>query len=341
VYSAAAAGTIEAGQTITGLTFTVSGLQDGVSESIVVDGSTITLGSTSSGTTTTNSMAYTATVSGSTATVVLTSAGVSTTNINTLVNAISYQNIKTDDPTTGNRIFTLTQVKDSGGTLNSGNDTTTVSLVSTVGVVKLNDAPTLTATVLNPLVTENVVPGTGVPAVTLISGSGVGDVDFADASFVGGSITVSLTAYTSGDVLDIASGVTATTNAVQLSGSNVQWYNGSSWLTIGTVNATNNGAGKDLVINLTASITETNIGDVLNALRYSSTSEDATATSATRSYSIKVNDGNNNALAGGASALDSNTLSGTITITPVNDAPTLTGTGHGSHIVCRHHLGRP
>ena len=59
VFSGANASTIESGQTITGLTFTVSGLADGANESIVVDGKTITLGATSSGTTTTNSMAYT------------------------------------------------------------------------------------------------------------------------------------------------------------------------------------------------------------------------------------------------------------------------------------------
>ena len=75
VFSGASTSTIEAGQTITSLTFTVSGLADGTNETIVVDGKTITLGSTSSGTTTTNAMAYTSTVSGGTATIVLTKAG--------------------------------------------------------------------------------------------------------------------------------------------------------------------------------------------------------------------------------------------------------------------------
>ncbi len=42
VFSGASVGTVEAGQTITGLTFTVSGLQDGANERIVVDGTTIT-----------------------------------------------------------------------------------------------------------------------------------------------------------------------------------------------------------------------------------------------------------------------------------------------------------
>ena len=71
VFSGANASTIESGQTITGLTFTVSGLADGANETIVVDGTTISLGVTSSGTTITNGMGYTATVSGGAATIVL------------------------------------------------------------------------------------------------------------------------------------------------------------------------------------------------------------------------------------------------------------------------------
>ena len=127
VFSGANASTIESGQTITGLTFTVSGVVDGVNESIVVDGKTITLGTTSSGTTTTNSLAYTSTVSSGTATIVLSGGTLSTAATDTLVNKITYQDTNLDNPTAGNRIFTLTQVKDSGGTANGGVDTTTLS----------------------------------------------------------------------------------------------------------------------------------------------------------------------------------------------------------------------
>ena len=127
VFSGANASTIESGQTITGLTFTVSGLVDGANETIVVDGKTITLGATSSGTTTTNALTYTSTISGGTATIVLSGGTLSTSATDTLVNGITYQDTNLDDPTAGNRIFTLTQVKDSGGTANGGVDTTTLS----------------------------------------------------------------------------------------------------------------------------------------------------------------------------------------------------------------------
>ena len=67
---------------------------------------------------------------------VLTSAGgVSAANMNTLVNGITYQDTNVDNPSAGNRVFTLTQVKDSGGTANGGVDTTTLSIASTVTVV--------------------------------------------------------------------------------------------------------------------------------------------------------------------------------------------------------------
>src|SRR6185503_17177271 len=109
-------------------------------------GKTITLGSTSSGTTTSNGLAYTSTVSGGTATIVLSGGSLSGATTNSLVNGITYQDTNIANPTGGNRVFTLTQVKDSGGTANSGSDTTTLSIASTVTVAARNDAPTLTAT---------------------------------------------------------------------------------------------------------------------------------------------------------------------------------------------------
>ena len=142
VFSGALAGTVEAGQTITGLTFTVGGLLDGASEHISVDGTDIALGANSSGTTATNDMDYAVTVGSGTATVTLTDAtGVSVDNIDVLINGLTYQNTNIDNPTGGDRTFTLTQIVDSGGTNNGGADTTDPSIASTVTVSPVNDAP--------------------------------------------------------------------------------------------------------------------------------------------------------------------------------------------------------
>lgn len=169
VFSSANASTIESGQTITGLTFTVGGLLDGANESIAVDGTTITLGANSSGMTATNSISYTVTLANGIATIALTkSSGVSTANINTLINGITYQNTNKDDPTAGNRTFTITQLKDNGGTANGGIDMSTLSLASTVNVVAVNDAPTVTA---------STTPLNVLSSGTAIGGISIGDID--------------------------------------------------------------------------------------------------------------------------------------------------------------------
>jgi len=185
-----------------------------------------------------------------------------------------------------------------------------------------NDASVLSATLNNPTAVE--VDGTNTSAgtsyVSLLSSSAVADLDFANSSFGGGSITVSLNEYVSGDVLDLPTGVTPAVNAVQVSGSNVQISNGTTWTTVGTVDSTSTGQLKALKINLNSLVTEANIGFVLDAIHYRNSSDNPTVnnTKTTRTYSVVVNDGANNNLAGGA-ALNSNTLTGTITITPAND----------------------
>ncbi|SFG48034.1 cadherin-like domain-containing protein [Neptunomonas qingdaonensis] len=148
VFSGANASSVESGQLITGMTFTVAGLLDGVNESILVDGSTVTLESDSAATTATNGMSYTITLNGSgdTATVVLAHAGVAVVNVNSLINSISYQNTRVDYPTTGDRVFTLTQIKDDGGITDAGVNTASVAIVSTVSVAPVNDLPRITLT---------------------------------------------------------------------------------------------------------------------------------------------------------------------------------------------------
>ena len=175
VFSGASVATVESGQSIIGLTFTVDGLIDGAQESIVVDGTTINLGAASSGITATPGMSYSVILSGSTAAMVVlsSSAGVSTSNVATLIDGIAYQNTNTDDPSVGSRVFTITQIQDSGGVINGGTDTSAPAIVSTVNVVPVNDAPV------------NTVPGLQTTSLntplTFSSGNGnviaVSDVD--------------------------------------------------------------------------------------------------------------------------------------------------------------------
>jgi hypothetical protein len=138
VFSGTNVDTIEAGQGIIKLVFTVNGLQDGANERLVIDGTGITLGGNSSGTTAGGiNVGYAVTVVGGFATVTLTktSPGVTPANLDTLINGITYQDTNVNAPTAGDRTFKLTQVQDSGGTANGGVDTTTLSISSAVHVV--------------------------------------------------------------------------------------------------------------------------------------------------------------------------------------------------------------
>src|SRR5205814_1467612 len=102
VFSNGNVSTIESGQTITALTLTVGGLRDGSNERISIDGSAITLGANSSGTTATNGMSYSVSITSGTATISLTRAtGISASAANTLVNGVTYQDTNIDNPTAG------------------------------------------------------------------------------------------------------------------------------------------------------------------------------------------------------------------------------------------------
>lgn len=174
----------------------------------------------------------------------------------------------------------------------------------TLGAVvrPLNDAPVLSGTSTESTFTE------GGSAVALISGGGASEVDLpGSVTFGGGTLTVSLDNYRTGDVLSLA-GLPA--GVASVSGGN----------------------GAALVITLNTAATPATLGAILDAIRFSNTSDDPTmiksgTPDADRVFSIVLNDGNNTnggANAGGPASLDSNILTGTITIVPVNDPPQAT-----------------
>jgi hypothetical protein len=142
LFSGVSISTVEAGQTISGVTMTIANLADGSSELLRVDGTDITLTNLTSGTSTGgNSVGYSVAVVGSTATVTL-SGTLSTANAQTVVDGMSYRH-SSDNPTSlPSREATLTGVTDSGGTANGGVNTTALSVISTVAITAVNDAPT-------------------------------------------------------------------------------------------------------------------------------------------------------------------------------------------------------
>lgn len=332
LFSGSSVNVTGSGQKITEIRLTVGNLGNGTDEVLRIDGQLVSL---TDGNTATASFvdastgfggAISVSVSGSTATVSYVKAGgLTASEVQTLINGLRYHN-GSDAFVGTTRVVTLTYMQDDGGTDNGGEDTNTSLGVaaSTVTLQPRNDAPVLASTLTSPTAVEQGGALTGTSIVPLFSASSLGDVDFTTASFGGGSLTISFASYVTGDVLDIDTATAPAVNAVRVSGSNVQIsLDGSSWTTVGTVDGTSNGLAKALVINLNAAADEANVGAVLNAVRYHSTADNPTrnGSATTRSYSVIANDGNNNALAGGLTSLNSNLVTGgVITITPDNDS---------------------
>ncbi len=176
LFSGVTASTVEAGQTLTRLDFTVTNVTDGAAERITVDGTTIQLTNGTSGTTATNSLSYTVTVASGTATVSLTQgAGITPAQMQTLVDGMTYQHTS-QDPTAATRVVTLTRLDDNGSNSAPNDNTATLSLVSTVTVTAQNDPPTITA------IGDQTIPEDGTTGALAFS---VSDVETA-----AGSLTV-------------------------------------------------------------------------------------------------------------------------------------------------------
>ena len=122
LFTGTAVSTVEAGQTITSLTLTVSNVTDGANEILFFDGSDVALtnGNTVVGTAT-NGLTVNVTVAAGVATVTFSGATLSATAVQTLVDAITYRNTS-QDPTDANRVVTITQIVDSGPNGGANND---------------------------------------------------------------------------------------------------------------------------------------------------------------------------------------------------------------------------
>ncbi|SDM00491.1 DUF4347 domain-containing protein, partial [Pseudomonas indica] len=284
LFSGVSISTVESGQTITGMTLTVTNLADGASEILRIDGTDITLTNGFSTTTSTNAMTVTVSMVGGTATVTLSKAGgISGANAQTLVDGITYRNASDTPSTAANRVVTLASISDSGGTANGGADTTSLSIAATVSVVATDDPSTVSTSGGTTAFTE------GAGAVAIDSGLTLSDPDSASLT----SATVSITDnFMSGqDVLAFVN-------------------NGS---TMGNITGSYNAATG--VLTLTSAGGSATLAQWQAALRsvtYSNTSD--LPNTSVRTVSIVVNDGTS----------DSNTATKTVSVTATNDAPVIT-----------------
>ncbi len=143
LFSGATVNTVESGQKVIQMTFSVSGVANGAAEKLVIDGSDVTLINGTSLTTNSNSVTVTVSVTSGTANVTLSSgAGLDVATVQTILNTMAYRN-DSESPNTANRVVTLNTLSDNGGTDYGGIPTIAVGIASTVTVVGINDAPVL------------------------------------------------------------------------------------------------------------------------------------------------------------------------------------------------------
>ncbi len=146
LFSTVIISTVEPGQLIQKLVFTIDGVVDGSSELIYTNGSIIPLTDGFSATTVNNAIVANVIVSGTTATLTLTkTAGIPIITAQEVVNTLYYSN-NSNNPTERNRVVTVIGIQDNGGTANGGVDTSFPAIAATVTVVAVNDAPTITGT---------------------------------------------------------------------------------------------------------------------------------------------------------------------------------------------------
>ncbi|MEJ1968238.1 MAG: type I secretion C-terminal target domain-containing protein [Rhizomicrobium sp.] len=202
--------TVEAGQNIRGITFTVSNVADGANEIIGFDGSSLALTDGNSVASTTNGFSMSVGVVAGTASVTITSAGgVSAAVFTTLMNGITYADTS-DNPSTVNRIVTLTSATDTGGTANGGHDmigpgTFTQSTITVVAV----DDPAVAA---NDVFTTNNATAIGA-GLSLFANNGHGADGDVDGPLPLTIAAVNGAAGNVGTPFTLASGAHLTVNA--------------------------------------------------------------------------------------------------------------------------------
>jgi len=294
LFSDAAISTVESGQKIRELDLSVSGIKDGADEILNIDGSKVVLANGKTGTTT-NGLAYMVTVSGGDAGVQLTStSGVSTSIMTGVVNGLSYANTS-NDPTVATRTITLTSIQDNGGNANGGEDLENLSIPTTVAVVAGNKAPVLTTSGGTTVFTE----GNNTPSVPVVIDGGITVSDPDNTTLTSGIVYVTGNFQNDQDVLIFA-------NDGATMGDIIGTYNKATGvMTLSSASGASIGAWES----------------ALRSITYGNKSENPN--SSDRTINFSVSDG----------SASSASVTKTVSVKNVNDAPIITSNGGGSTAV--------
>lgn len=132
LFDNAEASTVESGELMTGIKFTVTTVVDGADEKLIIDDTVIALNDGNSGTTT-NSLAYSVSDIGGTVTIEVTHTGLTEARVNALLNTIQYNNSNAS-AVASNRTIKIIELEDNGGTSNGGDETVTLNISSQVTI---------------------------------------------------------------------------------------------------------------------------------------------------------------------------------------------------------------
>jgi len=289
LFSGSNISTVETGESVDQMIFTIGNLSDGSSEVVNIDGSAVTLTDGNSVPTATNGMTASVSVSGSTATITVSkSGGISTTAMNTLVNGITYENQSQVPTANASRVATITSLRDTGGS-----QTSNPAIASTITVAGTNDAPTMT---LAPTASVSV----GSPEV-LDNSAVIADVELNAAINYNGS-TLTIARQGGASVQDEFSAKTGGTLAALTETGN---------LTVGgtTVGTVTTNSGGTLVLTFNSNATQTLVNEVLTQIAY----DNNTATSGTITLDAVFNDQNAGAQGGGGALSVTSSIDVTLT----------------------------
>ncbi|MBV6307078.1 hypothetical protein KVP10_19485, partial [Candidimonas humi] len=220
-----------------------------------------------------------------------------------LLRGVEYNN-RTDKPTAGDRTVTV-KVTDAGlddAASNGVGDNQLDSNVATaiVTVQPSNDQPVISG--LDPVTYHE----NDINAAPAVIDADIALTDIDSENFDHGELKV--TGLAADDQVGILSDST-----VRLSGSTVQYYDGSEWVDVGIYSSTA-GAGGSLTISLNSNVTPEIAQSLVEHLTFANSS-DVPVTS--RTLSISVTDGNSSGNAQVATVV--------VGITPDNDAPSIDG----------------
>jgi hypothetical protein len=292
LFNISAASTVEQGQGFTSFGLQITNVNDGSSESLAIDGSTVALFSGNTvGSTANNGLQVSVSVAAGVATVtVLASSSLVSSTLRTVLNGISYSNAS-ENPSTGSRVASITFLKDNGGTANGGADTAFGLQSSTVTVLSVNDAPVVTTSGGPVVFTAG--DNTASTPVAIDAGLTVSDVDTGTLAYATVAITGNL----------------------RIGEDQLVFVNNNAAL-YGNITASYNAAtGEMTLASAGSTATVAQWQAALRTVRYTDTA--ITPNASTRTVSFTLNDGTSN----------SNAPTRTIQVVPVDQTPLLNLTG--------------